>query len=327
MAESTTWTREREELLRELHGSGLTFGEIAQRLGGVSRNAVIGKANRLGLRFKPAARPGLTGEAKARPGKSSATAAGKRAGSTARPARAGAPVPPPKAPEAPRRPPRAPEFRVLDKYYSGRKRRSAARKPTAAEEGAAAPGVLQKYFAAKEKAARARRARWEREERALIRAREVEAARALREAEREEKARAREERAKAALLRAERARAPAAGHVSAVPPLTAAGPGLAADMRSKGAGAAASASGALHAGAEAALPGADGSPAPREPLRLPLVALTDSTCRWPLGDPEAGDFAFCGLPALPRKPYCEDHAKLAYQPMASRRPREREPGK
>ena len=327
MADSPTWTPEREELLRELHGSGLTFGEIAQRLGGVSRNAVIGKANRLGLRFKPAARPGLTGEAKSQPGRSQATASRKRTGTAARPARASPQFAAPKVSEAPSRPPRAPEFRVLDKYYSGRKRRSTAKKPTAAEGRGAAPGVLQKYFASKEKAARARRARWVREERALIRAREQEAARARREAEREEKARAREAQAKAALLRAARARAPGPGHVSSVPPASAAGPGLTEGLRSAGAGAAASASGALHGGAETAGPGADGSPVPREPLRIPLVALTDSTCRWPLGDPEAGDFAFCGLPALPRKPYCEDHAKLAYQPMASRRPRERESGK
>ena len=327
MAESTTWTPEREELLRELHGTGLTFGEIAQRLGGVSRNAVIGKANRLGLRFKPAARPGLTGEAKSPRGRSEASASRKRAGSAARPVRASGPIPAPKVPEAPGRPPRAPEFRVLDKYYSGRKRRSTARKSTATEAGGASPGVLQKYFAGKDKAVRARRARWEREERALIRAREAQAAKALREAEREEKARAREAREKAALLRASKSRAPGAGHISAVTPSPAAGTGLTADLRSTGAGAAAPASGALHGGAGAAVPGAVESPEPLEPLRIPLVALTDSTCRWPLGDPEAGDFAFCGLPALPRKPYCEDHAKLAYQPMASRRPRERDPGK
>jgi hypothetical protein len=43
------WTDERTRDLTELWGRGLSGGEIAERLGGVSRNAVIGKANRLGL--------------------------------------------------------------------------------------------------------------------------------------------------------------------------------------------------------------------------------------------------------------------------------------
>lgn len=41
------WTEERIETLRALAGQGLTAGQIAERLGGVSRNAVIGKMNRL----------------------------------------------------------------------------------------------------------------------------------------------------------------------------------------------------------------------------------------------------------------------------------------
>lgn len=47
------WTDERIETLRSLWMQGLTASQIAERLGGVSRNAVIGKAHRLGLSARP----------------------------------------------------------------------------------------------------------------------------------------------------------------------------------------------------------------------------------------------------------------------------------
>jgi GcrA cell cycle regulator len=43
------WTKEREELLRTLWADGLSAGRIAEELGGVTRNAIIGKVHRLGL--------------------------------------------------------------------------------------------------------------------------------------------------------------------------------------------------------------------------------------------------------------------------------------
>jgi len=43
------WTDERVELLRKLWAEGLSASQIAAQLGGVSRNAVIGKAHRLKL--------------------------------------------------------------------------------------------------------------------------------------------------------------------------------------------------------------------------------------------------------------------------------------
>lgn len=46
---STTWSAERVETLTEMWRDGRSGGEIAARLGGVTRNAVIGKAHRLGL--------------------------------------------------------------------------------------------------------------------------------------------------------------------------------------------------------------------------------------------------------------------------------------
>jgi len=44
-----SWTDERVELLTKLWGEGKTAAEIAKELGGVTRNAVIGKAHRLKL--------------------------------------------------------------------------------------------------------------------------------------------------------------------------------------------------------------------------------------------------------------------------------------
>src|SRR3954453_16165461 len=43
------WTDERVELLKKLWRDGLSASQIAKQLGGVTRNAVIGKIHRLGL--------------------------------------------------------------------------------------------------------------------------------------------------------------------------------------------------------------------------------------------------------------------------------------
>jgi GcrA cell cycle regulator len=48
-----SWTDERIERLKELWSQGMTASHIADELGGVSRNAVIGKAHRLGLQSRP----------------------------------------------------------------------------------------------------------------------------------------------------------------------------------------------------------------------------------------------------------------------------------
>ena len=44
-----SWTDERVELLKKLWADGLSASQIAAELGGVTRNAVIGKVHRLGL--------------------------------------------------------------------------------------------------------------------------------------------------------------------------------------------------------------------------------------------------------------------------------------
>lgn len=56
------WSEERVALLRKLWAEGLSASQIAKQLGGVTRNAVIGKVHRLGLAgratpSRPAKRP------------------------------------------------------------------------------------------------------------------------------------------------------------------------------------------------------------------------------------------------------------------------------
>lgn len=66
-----SWTDERVALLKKLWGDGLSASQIAAQIGGISRNAVIGKVHRLGLagRAKPnaAAQPQRPRKAVAKP--------------------------------------------------------------------------------------------------------------------------------------------------------------------------------------------------------------------------------------------------------------------
>ena len=47
-----SWTEEKVSKLKELWGKGNTASQIAEIIGGISRNAVIGKAHRLNLSAK-----------------------------------------------------------------------------------------------------------------------------------------------------------------------------------------------------------------------------------------------------------------------------------
>ena len=55
--------------------------------------------------------------------------------------------------------------------------------------------------------------------------------------------------------------------------------------------------------------------------RLTLLEINDHTCKWPTGDPQRPDFSFCGHGTKEGTPYCEFHAKLAFQPPSERRRR------
>ena len=60
-----SWTDERIDQLKQMWQAGHTASQIAETLGGVSRNAVIGKAHRLGLQSRPS--PVKAGEAESEP--------------------------------------------------------------------------------------------------------------------------------------------------------------------------------------------------------------------------------------------------------------------
>lgn len=99
-----SWTEERIERLKAMWAEGATASEIADKLGGVSRNAVIGKAHRLGLEARPSpVKPGEEKEQSAaapKPSKQEAAAAPKPASAKAEPqAQQRAPQPQPQRPQ------------------------------------------------------------------------------------------------------------------------------------------------------------------------------------------------------------------------------------
>src|SRR6476619_6977430 len=94
-----SWTDERIERLKKMWHDGATASQIADELGGVSRNAVIGKAHRLGLEQRPS--PVKPGEEKDLKKPASAAAAPKPAAPKAEPPRpAAAATPAPQATHA-----------------------------------------------------------------------------------------------------------------------------------------------------------------------------------------------------------------------------------
>lgn len=97
-----SWTDERVETLKKMWAEGQSASQIAKELGGVTRNAVIGKVHRLGLSNRVG--PGT-------PAEDEGTAASATAATTPSPAAPAKPAPAPRAvaPEpAPRPAPAAP---------------------------------------------------------------------------------------------------------------------------------------------------------------------------------------------------------------------------
>ena len=95
-----SWTEERIERLKKMWHDGATASQIADELGGVSRNAVIGKAHRLGLEQRPS--PVKAGEEKeARKAKAEAPAPAAPKAPKPAPA-AAAPAAPDLTPAAPK---------------------------------------------------------------------------------------------------------------------------------------------------------------------------------------------------------------------------------
>jgi GcrA cell cycle regulator len=53
--------------------------------------------------------------------------------------------------------------------------------------------------------------------------------------------------------------------------------------------------------------------------RVTIMELRESMCRWPMGDPTKAEFRFCGAGSIAGLPYCDHHARVAYQPVADRK--------
>ncbi|GFE50485.1 hypothetical protein So717_22380 [Roseobacter cerasinus] len=90
-----SWTDERVELLKKMWGEGQSASQIAKELGGVTRNAVIGKVHRLGLSNRATASATAKPEPKAKPA-AKAEAKPKLAPKPAEPVKAEAEAPAPK---------------------------------------------------------------------------------------------------------------------------------------------------------------------------------------------------------------------------------------
>jgi GcrA cell cycle regulator len=94
-----SWTEERIERLKKMWHDGATASQIADELGGVSRNAVIGKAHRLGLEQRPSpVKAGEEKEAKKPAPAAAPVPTPAKAGAAAPKAEAEAPAPAPATP-------------------------------------------------------------------------------------------------------------------------------------------------------------------------------------------------------------------------------------
>ena len=60
-------------------------------------------------------------------------------------------------------------------------------------------------------------------------------------------------------------------------------------------------------------------PAPRVVAPAPRPYGRVVTCCWPIGEPGTRSFRFCDDASEPGKPYCSEHAKLAYVKVRDRR--------
>jgi GcrA cell cycle regulator len=49
-----------------------------------------------------------------------------------------------------------------------------------------------------------------------------------------------------------------------------------------------------------------------------ILTITDHMCKFPIGDPKADEFRFCGRKTDPDEPYCTPHSMVAYQPSRRR---------
>jgi GcrA cell cycle regulator len=55
-----------------------------------------------------------------------------------------------------------------------------------------------------------------------------------------------------------------------------------------------------------------------EMRRVRFEEIREFACRWPLGDPRSGEFAYCGLTPAKGQSYCAGHCRMAYRPPQAR---------
>ncbi len=233
---SVTWNDERVEQLKKLWAEGKSASQIATEIGGISRNAVIGKVHRLGLAGRPKAGAAAGGRGRTNSGeagsgdaangenKSSEGRAGSRNGN---PGGVGASTDP--APSAGGGP-AGRDAAGAGKGDAGTAALSGARRADASAKGAGGSTA---------------------------------------------------------------GRSESQGHADSAAYATK------------------PANGARRGGNVEALPEFE--------QRVTIMELREGMCRWPIGDPTSPEFRFCGARADIGSPYCDHHARIAYQPAADRR--------
>jgi GcrA cell cycle regulator len=73
---------------------------------------------------------------------------------------------------------------------------------------------------------------------------------------------------------------------------------------------------------QVAAPAAPRPATPSRPVAVraaPYRSTRFATCCWPIGEPGTKSFHFCDAEALTSKPYCSEHAQLAYVKVRDRR--------
>ena len=95
-----SWTDERVELLKKMWGEGQSASQIAKELGGVTRNAVIGKVHRLGLSNRATSNASTKAEPKEKPAPAAKAEPRAKPAPKTEPARKPAPEPAAPAAEA-----------------------------------------------------------------------------------------------------------------------------------------------------------------------------------------------------------------------------------
>ena len=60
-------------------------------------------------------------------------------------------------------------------------------------------------------------------------------------------------------------------------------------------------------------------PKPHVVRTVPTYTPRPQSCCWPLGEPGTRSFRFCDAVAIPGKPYCGEHAAIAYVKVRDRR--------